>query len=844
MSKNWLRGILIGAVVLAVALVVYFAVTQLGGGGVVSGALAPEGIPGEVVYIPFPIDITLDGDLSDWQGVPVIEVVDEEPRDPAENGSFTFSVAADKKNFYITMQMPDKTIIAGEHRNEFWNEDSFEFYLNTTGNLETYNYSQGIFQININATDIGNIDPDALTITGNFSSGVPVSGFVFETKDGWGFEAAVPLEDLVTPEHGVEIGFQAQINGAFKYDRNVKLIWSNADKTDQSWENPSVFGRAVFFEVGREDVPPSSYVPVVESPAPTAAPVVIPDLISVNQTGYLTGGVKVAVLASEETRPLAWELVNEAGEVVLEGKTEVFGDDSASRDHVHRIDFSDYQTPGIEYILRAGGLESAPFEIGDDIYHALRYDALAYFYHNRSGIPIQAKYVLGDWSRPAGHLSDSEVTCFRGEDNNGVEWRGCDYTLDAAGGWYDAGDYGKYVVNGGISAWTLMDLYDRFPEAYPDGSLQIPENGNGVPDLLDEARWEMEFLMAMQVPDGYKDAGLAHHKLHDRVWGRIPMLPPTLEDNDNEHTNPVGGRYVYAPSTAATLNLAATGAQCARIWAEIDSDFSDQCLNAAEKAWTAARANPNRYAGNVPGDGGGNYEDSVVADEFYWAAAELYITTGGEEYWDYLENTSLFAQADAFDWGRVRALGTIALARHADLLPEEKAGQVIESIIVYADEMLAVQAEEGYLVLLDGDYPWGSNGMILNNMILIATAYDLTGDPAYLESLQTGMDYIMGRNALNRSFVTGYGEYPMLNPHHRFWANEPNRGFPPPPAGAVSGGPNTNPTDPDALEAGVMDEAPAKRYVDTIGSYSTNEVTINWNAPLAWVVTYLDLSNE
>jgi endoglucanase len=189
-------------------------------------------------------------------------------------------------------------------------------------------------------------------------------------------------------------------------------------------------------------------------------------------------------------------------------------------------------------------------------------------------------------------------------------------------------------------------------------------------------------------------------------------------------------------------------------------------------------------------------------------------------------------------------LGTIALARHADLLPEEKAGQVIESIIVYADEMLAVQAEEGYLVLLDGDYPWGSNGMILNNMILIATAYDLTGNPAYLESLQTGMDYIMGRNALNRSFVTGYGEYPMLNPHHRFWANEPNRGFPPPPAGAVSGGPNTNPTDPDALEAGVMDEAPAKRYVDTIGSYSTNEVTINWNAPLAWVVTYLDLSNE
>ncbi len=156
----------------------------------------------------------------------------------------------------------------------------------------------------------------------------------------------------------------------------------------------------------------------------------------------------------------------------------------------------------------------------------LRYDALAYFYHNRSGIEIEAQYVGEEYARPAGHLTDAEVTCFKGKDNSGKDWSGCDYTLDASRGWYDAGDYGKYVVNGGISAWTLMNLYERFPDAYPDGSLMIPENSNDVPDLLDEARWEMEFLLGMQVPEGQTLSGMAHHKMHDRYLGHHPPDRP------------------------------------------------------------------------------------------------------------------------------------------------------------------------------------------------------------------------------------------------------------------------------------------------------------------------------
>ena len=211
----------------------------------------PAEISGEVVYVPFPVKITVDGDLSDWANIPAI-TVDRGPMpsaDPAENGSFTFSVAADLENLYITMQMPDKTLITGKHGTEFWNEDSMEFYINASGDLGATSYSLKMMQVNINASDIGNTDPNALTITGVFSSDAKVSGFVFKTADGWGFEAALSLKDLLEVTHGKEFGFQAQINGASIQDRDIKLIWSNADKSDNSWQNPSLFGRALFFEL-------------------------------------------------------------------------------------------------------------------------------------------------------------------------------------------------------------------------------------------------------------------------------------------------------------------------------------------------------------------------------------------------------------------------------------------------------------------------------------------------------------------------------------------------------------------------------------------------------------------
>ena len=221
------------------------------------GTIAPDQIPGIAVYVPFPVSITLDGKLNDWKGIPVQRVETGYPKgpDPSQNQYVDFSVAADTKNLYVYMQSKDSNIIAGQHGQDYWNEDSMEFYVNFTNKLTPRTYSRGIFQITINATNIGKKDGEKLVITGTNSSGLSVHGCVFKTSDGWAFEVAVPLPKGLSLDHGKTIGFQVHANGASKKDRDSKLIWSKADNSDSSYQDPSVFGQAIFFNVGRKDIP-------------------------------------------------------------------------------------------------------------------------------------------------------------------------------------------------------------------------------------------------------------------------------------------------------------------------------------------------------------------------------------------------------------------------------------------------------------------------------------------------------------------------------------------------------------------------------------------------------------
>jgi endoglucanase len=566
--------------------------------------------------------------------------------------------------------------------------------------------------------------------------------------------------------------------------------------------------------------------------------------VYVNQVGYQPHRDKFAILENDSSIAQPWTLRDVSGKEVARGTSDVRGPDAESGESVHWIRFD--VAEGTGYRLEVGTEVSQLFDVSPSIYRKLKYDALAYFYYNRSGIPIALPWAKEfQWTRPAGHLSDAKVPCVG---------KPCGYSLDVHGGWYDAGDYGKYVVNGGIALWTLFNLYERTKYLgtsvgdFADGKLSIPENSNGIDDLLDEARWELEFLMRMQVPKGQPLAGMVHHKIHDNSWTMLGHTPPEQGTN----------RGLHPPSTAATLNLVATAAQGARIFRESDPMFAALCMSVAQTAWHAALAHPAIYASPMNRNGGGPYDDDDVSDEFYWAAAELFVTTGDSEYFAHLSKSKHFlgiseatkhehvTNWSAMTWQSTASLGTISLAVVPNAVDAEALAKMRKNVVKAADGYLQMISSSGFRVAMrkgsNGHYPWGSNSFLLNNGIIMGLAGDFTGDRRYLQGVSEVMDYLFGRNPLAFSYVSGYGEQSLQNPHHRFWAHQRCRRCPGPPPGAVAGGPNSRLPDPTGKR--VSGCPVLKCYVDQAEAWGENEVAINWNAPLAWVAAYLDEQRE
>jgi endoglucanase len=580
-----------------------------------------------------------------------------------------------------------------------------------------------------------------------------------------------------------------------------------------------------------------------------------PSPVRLNQLGFLPSGAKRAVTADPSPTPLPWRLVDGRGRAVKSGTTGVFGEDPASGEHVHRVELGPALPAGRGYRVEVAGRSSRPFAVDAGVYDRLPPAALNYFSQNRAGTPNEARPAGGAaWARPAGHAPEL-ANCLSGKDSRGNAWEGCGDAVEVTGGWYDAGDQGKYVVNGGIALWTLLASYERQGprgSAFRDGSTALPEAGNGVDDLLDEARWEMEFLLKMQVPEGRRMrlpvgvkrngpglafsevdiSGMAHHKVGDEKWTAVPT-PPHL---DREK------RILFPPSTGATLNLAATAAQCARVWRTIDAAFSARCLAAAERAWAAAKRNPEVYA-IAEASGSGGYGEGDLSDEFFWAAAELLAATGKDEYGRAVRSSPWFsAPATEPSWPRVATLGILTLTQAKSPLPADDVAALKAKLVEAADGFLADRAKNGYGVPYApaAGYPWGSTSSILNRAMLLARAYDFTGRSDYRDGVIDAMDFILGRNPLDRSFVAGFGARPMQNPHHRFWTHQLDPKLPNAPPGALSGGPNSTSLGADPVGREMKGKcAPQTCWADDARAFSMNEVAVNWNAPLVWVSAWL-----
>ena len=638
--------------------------------------------------------------------------------------------------------------------------------------------------------------------------------------------------------------------------------------------------------------------------------------VRINQVGYFTKLNKVASYATDNEikTPVSFEILDSTGKSVYTGTGKSIGKDTDSGQYIQQLDFSDFNTAGSGYTIvvddktnvqtnEKTGITydmyiSHPFAVADTVYDGLLTDALNYYYQNRSGIAITTDYITsGDkatLAHNAGHNPDTAyVQSEWVKSYAGIFDGDKTYTIDGTGGWYDAGDHGKYVVNGGISVWTLQNMYERslandtYSKFYDGETMSIPENTNGTPDILDESRVELEWMFKMIVSskDPYwgKYEGLVYHKLHDHKWTGLACKPDTYAA-EWETT-----RIVKPPSFAATLNLAACAAQAARLWKGIDDDFAAECLANAKKCYAAvekyyydyketeADNTTSLYAPLDQAIGGGAYGDTYVKDDMYWAACELYATTGDSAYYDDLstyQNTDADDKAfslttnlsggenngsfSSFNWGCTAGLGTLSLYLNEDKLTTADKTKVDNAIVAAADEYIAVENAQGMgLPYQSADfedavnigagitvhgYEWGSNSFVVNNAIVMAYAYDVSGKKDYIDGVSTAMDYVFGRNGLGVSYVTGYGTYHTSNPHHRLWSHELDPAFPMAPAGVLSGGAGSGLQDPYVAGLGYdrTTTPPQLCYVDSIEAWSVNEVTINWNAPFAWVVSFLE----
>jgi len=379
-------------------------------------------------------------------------------------------------------------------------------------------------------------------------------------------------------------------------------------------------------------------------------------------------------------------------------------------------------------------------------------------------------------------------------------------------------------VNAGYTVSMLLTLFENFPDIYPDNS-NIPESGNNLSDLLDEIRYELDWAETMQDADG----GVFFKLTSKTFCGFVRPQDDTLS------------RFVAGKSTSSTLNFAAMFANAARVWDKYDKKLSERYLANATKAWEWAIKNPSIIFRNPPDIFTGEYGHFDFRGDFFWAAAQLYSTTGEEKYGSYIRSNWIdFTFVPGENWRTyLKNLGYYAL-----ILPESKAVQSVKdsvknSILTEADKQVENLEKCPYLQPLSS-FVWGSNSDVLDLAVIFAQAYQITKNKKYLDAAIETTDYIFGKNAVGISYVTGFGSKSPINPHFRLSATS---GMGEPVPGWVVGGPNANLNDElsSKIPYGVKYEfhEPAKCYVDQTGSYASNEVAINWNAPLAYIAGFL-----
>ncbi|HYN05402.1 MAG TPA: glycoside hydrolase family 9 protein [Vicinamibacteria bacterium] len=555
---------------------------------------------------------------------------------------------------------------------------------------------------------------------------------------------------------------------------------------------------------------------LLASPA-LAAPAAPPTTdVKVSQAGYPARAAKRAFVVSKADASTFAVVRSSDGARVFEGRLSAPAADADSGDAVRTADFSPVEARG-RYALDVPGVgRSFEFAIGDDVFSRPLYLAMRSFYGQRCGAAVDLGPEFPGYRYPACHREGA--------------WHassGRQGPRPSVKGWHDAGDYGRYVVNSGITTGTLLWAFEMFPGPMKGLRLDIPESGDQVPDVLDEVRWNLEWMLSMQGADG----GAFHKQTSERFPGFV------MPQDDASVSYAIGTGTEPWKGTCATADLAAVAAVAARAYRPHDAAFADTALRAARRAWAWAEAHPAVTYRNPPQVSTGAYGDGDCRDELLWAAAELWRTSGDAEALAYFldherELRSRIRPDGPPAWPDVAPLAfwTYALASGGD---EARRREIREASLAAADAIVARSAAHGYRIsLVTADYVWGSNAVAANYGLQLLVANALRPDRRYVEAARDDLYYLLGRNAFSLSWVTQVGENPFRHPHHRPSGADANAE---PWPGLLSGGPNRRKQDlemqnlPDGLP-------PARMYVDAEGSYATNENAINWNAALVFLL--------
>jgi endoglucanase len=354
-----------------------------------------------------------------------------------------------------------------------------------------------------------------------------------------------------------------------------------------------------------------------------------------------------------------------------------------------------------------------------------------------------------------------------------------------------------------------------------------------VPDILNEAIYNLRWMLTMQDPN---DGGVYNKCTEAGFDGMVMPHVTTLP------------RYVVQKGTAAALDFAAVTAQASRIFKAYNKQLpglADSCKIASIKAWQWALQHPNMsFNQNAfnnqfePKITTGGYGDGNFKDEWFWAACELLATTNDRQYADTVQQRwSDTLQLPS--WNNVKALGLYTLLRHKTTFNHLKNIKYdnAKMRIVHFAQRLTADGDKAYQTTMGGsrgDFVWGSNSVAMNQSIAMINAYLITQKEEYLGEALKNLDYVLGRNATGYCFLTGFGSKKVMHPHHRPSVAD---GIEDPVPGLLSGGPN--PGQQDRCE-GYPSRLPAESFLDADCSYASNEIAINWNAPLVYVANAIE----